>query len=87
MIWRTRPLIHYPLTVDIELGTMKYDYFKFGIQHTIRRIWRYNVIMGARMEGRSVDLDPKDFYIHTLLTTEKDVEDQLSKEFARLCLE
>jgi hypothetical protein len=80
LIWKSRPLIHYPLTIDIELGTMKYDYFKFGIEHTLRRIWRYNVIMGARLEGRNVDLDTKDFYIETLLTDEQAVEDQLNKE-------
>ncbi len=85
-LWKRRPLIHYPLTIDIRLGTIKYDYLKFGIKHTLNRILRYNIIMGARMEGRNVDLDPKDFYIEELLTDKEQIKDQLDKEFNELCL-
>jgi len=80
LMWKKRPLIHYPLTIDIELGGMKYQYFRFGFKAVLRRIKCYNIILGSRLEGRSVDVDPKDFYIQTLLTDEQAVEDQLNKE-------
>jgi hypothetical protein len=61
--------------VDIELGCMKYYYFKYGIVQALKRVRTFN-----RTLGQSINLDPKDFYIHTLLTDTEEIDKQLDKE-------
>ena len=80
LTWKQISIIHYNVVVDIELGTMKYYYFKHGMGYVIRRIKNYHSIVGHRSQNRNVDIDPKDFYIQTLLTDTKQVEEQLNRE-------
>ena len=75
MRWRPLSIIHYGLVVDIELGSMKYYYLKYGMTYVIKRINYYHIAIKKRTE-----LDPKDFYIHTLLTDTEDINNQLDKE-------
>ncbi len=85
-IWKKHALIHYPLTIDIEIGTMKYHYFRYGFKHTRDRIMKYNFIMVDRLDSKEETLNPEDFYVQELLTDEQQVKAQLDKELAELCL-
>jgi len=84
MRWRYNPLISYPLAIDIHLGTIKYYYFRFGASYVKKRIDNYNIVMGQKLEGRHIDLDPTDFYIQTVLTDEDSINEQLDKEIREL---
>ena len=85
-IWKEHPLIDYLLTIDIELGSMKYYYFQHGFKYTRDKIMKYNLVIAERLEGKEVELNLKDFYIQTLLTDKEQVENQLSIELEELCL-
>jgi hypothetical protein len=78
LTWKSSA-IRYGITIDIELGTMKYHYFKHGMVHVIKRIKNYHFVLGHKLEGR-IDIDPKDFYIQTLLTDKEQIDEQLNKE-------
>jgi len=88
-VWKNQALIAYPLTIDIELGTMRYFYMKYGFTHVYMRITKYNVIMVARLTGRGdiVDfLEEEDFYEKTVLIREEDIKDQLDKEISEIMM-
>ena len=80
LLWRNRPLVHYPLVIDIELGNMQYQYMYFGFKKTLIRINRFNVILVARMDNKGVDLSRKRFYVTEVLTDPEEIEEQLNKE-------
>jgi len=80
MRWKPLAIVHYGVVIDIELGTVKYYYFKYGITYALKRIVNYNQVLAHRLEGRNVELDPKDFYIETLLTDSEQINNQLDKE-------
>ena len=79
-VWKTAPLVHYPLTIDIRFGTMRYHYYKHGLKYVLSRILNYNKVMVDKIKGISTDIDPEDFHIRTLLTDAKSINDQLNKE-------
>lgn len=78
--WKPFSIIHYSIVIDIEIGMMKYYYFKYGMIHVIKRIKNYHTIIAQRVRDRGVELDPKDFHVHTLLTNTEEINDQLNKE-------
>ena len=82
LLWIKNPLISFPLTIEIRLGSMKYHYFKYGIGHVKKRIEQYGSIFAQKFQGRDVDLEVNsdEFYIKTVLTDKESIEDQLHKE-------
>ena len=86
LLWRNRPLVHYPLVIDIELGNMQYQYMYFGFKKTLIRINRFNVILVARMNDKGVDLNYKRFYKTEILTNAETIEKQLDIELREVHL-
>jgi len=85
-IWRYKPLIHYPLVLDIELGSMEFYYLKYGLRKTLERINLYNRILVARLTEKETLIDPSKFYISTVLTSTEDIEEQLDRELRQVSL-
>lgn len=86
LVWKTSPLVHYPLVIDIRLGTMKYYYFRYGIMTVLKRIFYYNRVLRDRLRKDSPEIDFMSFYLTKLLTDEEAIKQQLEKEFEELCL-
>jgi len=85
-LWqKTQPLVAYPLVIDIELGTMKLYYFKYGFSRVIGRAYHYNKVLLKKMEGeQEEELDVNDFLRENRLTKKEDIDEQLEQEMREL---
>jgi hypothetical protein len=52
-------IVSYPLIVDIELGKMKYYYYKYGFIKVFKRCWYYNYVMMCRTNILNKELPPR----------------------------
>ena len=84
-IWKEHAIVHYPLTIDIELGSMRLYYLKYGFHHVCERITTYNKLLADRIAGKEEeDLSPKFFQRAVKLTNPVSIEKQLEMEMQDL---
>lgn len=83
-IWRDDPMVSYPLQIDIKLGNMKFYFFKHGMKGVRNRIDKYNKVLISRVHKNSDDIDTTQFYIQSIFTDKRSIENQLDNEAEHL---
>jgi len=83
--WKDNPLISFPLATDIELGTIKYYYYKYGLKLVLTMILKYNEVILGKMNDELKPIDISEFYVTEILTSDKEISNQLNNEIDELC--
>ena len=83
--WKHVALISYPLMIEIELGLMRYYFYKDGWIGVKDRIATFNMVLAERLEGRdNLDLNPDEYHEIRTITDPDEILDyelnQLIKE-------
>jgi len=79
-MWKDTIIVLYPLIVDIELGDIKYRFFKYNFSHVVNRINNYETVLSDRFNGKDDKFDTEEFHIKTVYTDENSINEQLEKE-------
>jgi len=82
-LWSNAPFLIFLLIANIQFGTMKYYYFKYGLGYVLKRIRSYNKILSNQIEDKDTEIDSKEFYMSILITGEDDINIQLNREIRK----
>lgn len=86
-LWSYSKTVWCSITIDINRGSMKYYYFRYGFWMTLKRVNNYTGELLAELNGTKIkrpELERENFYETIVIFDDEGIDNQLNDEIKQI---